>query len=71
MKKLIYIVPLILLTAACSTPKTVLTSANGQVAVCGGSVPPSALLYVIQKMEDKECVKLYKKQGFGVVEEEK
>lgn len=67
MKKL-YILPLILLITACTTPRTVLTNAHGQIAVCGGDMSSSAaagaLGYYLQKQVDKECVQTYKDNGF-------
>lgn len=74
MKKLFLILPLILLTTACATPKTVLKSDKGQVVMCGGDRSSSASLgmigYYLQKQVDKDCVNVFKKNGFKVIEKE-
>lgn len=74
MKKLILIIPMVLLVAACSTPRTVLKTSNGQVAVCGGDMSSSVAAgfvgYYLQKKVDSECVETYAKNGFKITEKE-
>lgn len=69
MKKIFTIVSVLIL-CACSTPKTVLKNDQGQVAVCGGELPHGMIEYYLQKQVNKECVEIYKKYNFKVVEAE-
>ena len=76
MKRLIFLMPCILLVTACTTPKTVLkNNQTGQVVSCGGSATGAlvggVIGYHIQKSNDKDCKSDYIEQGFEPVKNSK
>ena len=73
MKK-IFILTMITLLSACSTPRTTLQNYYGDTVTCGGDVSSSLALggvgYYWQKQVDKECVENYQKYGYGIIGKE-
>jgi hypothetical protein len=62
---------LLLALCACTTPKTMLVNdKTGQFHVCGGDVGSSIaggiVGYHVQKSNDEDCVRDYKREGFRV-----
>ena len=71
--KLIISTLFLALTAACSTPTTMLkNNKTGEIVTCGGGSGGSwaggAIGYNIQKSSDKDCVIAYQKKGFKIIE---
>lgn len=71
MLKNIFIISILALLTACSTPMTILKNPKtGQIAQCGGSATGSmvggVIGYQIQKSNDLKCAEEYQKQGFRI-----
>lgn len=63
-----YLILLLVLTG-CSTPVTLLKNKQGNVVSCGGgtvgSIAGGLVGYTIQEGHDKDCVDLYRTQGYS------
>lgn len=59
-----------LLLSGCATPVTILKDKSGNAVNCGGgtagSIAGGLIGYTIQEGHDKDCVNLYKAQGYVV-----
>lgn len=60
---------LFIMLSACSTPVTMLKNKQGDVVSCGGGVAGSIagglVGYTIQEGHDKDCVDLYRENGYS------
>ena len=72
MKNALFLVALLPLVAACSTPVTTLKNKKGETVTCGGSASGSmmggAIGYNMQKSNDDDCVKDYTAKGYKPVD---